>query len=74
VNKIDMMRVHSIDLDVVLNEDETIEDACADMTTDILVTHTVLMAHGPAGHPFIRFMGTRAALTTLLERYEGKIA
>ena len=64
-------RLHLLDLDICLH-DETVEDACIELCTGLLVQFSVLIAEGPAsGWPVVRFTGPRGQLEELWNRYNG---
>lgn len=65
-------RLHLVDLDVVVNEGETIEVVCSELATGLLIQHSVLIDAGPGGGwPVVRFTGPRGQLDELLNRYNG---
>jgi hypothetical protein len=59
-----------IELDTVVESNETINDVIAEMTKDLDVEANLVAEHGPAGgHPLIAYIGTEADLRTIARRY-----
>ncbi len=70
-------RLHLLDLNVVtMGEDETIEEAIAELTNGLLVQGSVLISDVIDGMrvnqwPIVRFTGPRSQLEELRNRYNG---
>ena len=71
IAKDEIQRLHLVDLDIAPLPDEDLNSACAELTTGLLVQHSVLIEVGPGAWPVVRFTGPRSQLEELLNRYHG---
>lgn len=66
----DKLKYVTLELDTVLNEGETTQEAAKSLSQDFDLSASVAAEHGPAGgHPLIRITGPRAEVLRYLVRY-----
>lgn len=59
----------TLELDTVLNPDETAQEAAETMSKGFDLSATVAAEVGPAGHPLIRITGPRAEVINYLVKH-----